>query len=198
MGIGVFFFIFVTEHGWWLSQKRFSMSGNDPTNNLALMMTSFEKTVQTVENYQKNCSRQQKSGETYSCDWMQPGTINLMLNQRLEAMQVRDGVEELVVVELWESWRQGWDPRGRNKSFALAWVNGIVNPASWHPPPVDYSYIWRPCTWHHVHGWRIVISRGSGDESLADMHAESMYQFFLKVSLLALPTKARILCLDSL
>jgi hypothetical protein len=34
---------------------------------------------------------------------MQPGTINLMLNQSLEAMQVRDGVEELVVVALQES-----------------------------------------------------------------------------------------------
>jgi hypothetical protein len=32
------------------SQKRFSMSGIDPTNDLDIMARSFEKTFQTVEN----------------------------------------------------------------------------------------------------------------------------------------------------
>jgi hypothetical protein len=48
-----FLFIFVREHGWPWSQKRFSMSCNDRTNNLALTATSFVKTVTTVENKQK-------------------------------------------------------------------------------------------------------------------------------------------------
>jgi hypothetical protein len=35
--------------GWLSSHKRFSISGNDPTENLALLAKRFKKTVKTVK-----------------------------------------------------------------------------------------------------------------------------------------------------
>jgi hypothetical protein len=37
-------------HRWRSSHKRFTMSGNDLTESLALMTKRFEKTVKTVKN----------------------------------------------------------------------------------------------------------------------------------------------------
>jgi len=40
------------------------MSDNDPRNDFGLMATSFEKTMKTAENSQKqNCPKQQNSGQ---------------------------------------------------------------------------------------------------------------------------------------
>jgi hypothetical protein len=46
----VFFFSFVMWHGWRSSHNRFSLSGDDFTEDLALMAKQYEKTVKTVEN----------------------------------------------------------------------------------------------------------------------------------------------------
>jgi hypothetical protein len=43
------FLIFVMWHRWRSSHLRFSMSGNDPIQGLALMGKIFKKTVKTVK-----------------------------------------------------------------------------------------------------------------------------------------------------
>ncbi len=63
----VFFPFLLMWHKWRSSHKRFSMSGNDPTEGLALMAEIFLKTVKTVNHQQKNWQK-------FLCHWMlQPG-----------------------------------------------------------------------------------------------------------------------------
>ncbi len=60
-----FFPIFLMWHRWRSSYKRFSMSGNDRTEGLALM----------VERFLKNCQNRQKNWQKFLCHWMQPGHL---------------------------------------------------------------------------------------------------------------------------
>jgi hypothetical protein len=52
--------------------KRFSMSGNDPTEGLALMVENFKKTVKTIQ----NCLMHPKSGKIFSFNNRRFGAIN--------------------------------------------------------------------------------------------------------------------------
>ncbi len=64
--------------GWLSSHKRFSISGNDPTENLALLAKRFKKTVKTVKKLAEKLPYAIKIWQKFLCHWMQPDTLNLI------------------------------------------------------------------------------------------------------------------------